>query len=260
MNILTSLFGSSPGGEHPKPIKPLFPKPVTRDQVENKLHELTEYPIWDWECLRSVLICLAKLGEGRYIPATRRPNCVFLDGFQATFTELRQISAQRQGRETSRVVLADRDRSCLVISGKTHVGSTSNVKINMTAQPGREMVQLPVLAIHVHPDQARDVGFSDRDYVSFLSDQRLIIMAICFRGGILVAMKTSATPRVIAPETAQRLISISRDDIMSIWSNLHLPEALLAFNKAVCTEFGMTLYQTTDLDQNVARRIEVTNF
>jgi hypothetical protein len=120
-------------------------------------------------------------------------------------------------------------------------------------------VQLPVLTIHVHPSTANSEGLSDIDYVSFLSDRRLILMMVYFQNSLLFAMKTSATPNTISSDTAQRLVSITRNDILKIWSNLRLPKSVLAFNKAICMEFGMTLYQTTDGNENVARRIEVTN-
>jgi len=236
-----------------------IPEPEPRVWVGNALHGLTESPVWDWETFRSVLICLARMGEGHFIPASRRPDSISLNGLQTTFTELRQFSAQRQGRETSRAVFVDRDRSCLVISGKTHIGTTREVIINMETEPGREWVQIPILTIHVHPSKGSAVGLSDIDYISFLSDPRLVVMMICIQGGIIFALKTSATPMSISPQNAQRMISTIRNDILKFWSNLSLAHAILAFNKAVCTEFGMTLYQTTDPGENVARRIEVTN-
>ena len=205
-NFIYSLFGwNQDGNYHPsrgkilppdqarpvQRIKPLFPKLVSQNVVKTKLYALSESPIWDWECFRSILICLATMGEGSYIPASRRPNCVYLNGLQTTIMELRQISVQRQGRETSRVVFVDRERSCLTISGKTRIGTTHSVKIDMTPKSGRGRMQIPVLTIHVHPGQAGSVGLSDLDYVSFLSDQNQIIMMICYPGGILFAMKTS---------------------------------------------------------------------
>jgi hypothetical protein len=85
-------------------------------------------------------------------------------------------------------------------------------------------------------------------------------MAICFQGGILLAVKTTATRKNVSPDAARRQISASLKDISSIWSRLHLSNPLLDFNKAVCLEYGMTLYQTKDLTQNQARRIGVTRF
>ena len=226
---------------------------------ENALRELTKRPIWDWECFRAILISLAQRGKGYYLQSNLRPNSVFLDGLQATFGELRQISDQRQGRETSRIVFVDTDRSCLVISGKTHIGSLAQVKLDATSEPGRKYVQLPVLSIHVHPGRGDNPGLSDQDYITFLTDRRMIIMVVCFSDGNLFAMKTSSTPTLISPESARHRISIVRNDIERIWSRINMPKSILAFNRAVCMEFGLTLYLTEDPRGNVARRVEVTS-
>ena len=234
------------------------PKRNVPYQGENLLRELTKSPIWNWDCFRAVLIYLAQIGHGHYLPGSLRPNSVFLDGLQTTFGELRQISGQWQGRETSRVVLVDTGKSCLVISGKTHIGNLNKVKIDMTPEPGRNLNQLPVLTIHVHPGKDNDPGLSDQDYISFLSQRSLIIMMICYQGGNLFAMKTSSTHAAIASDTTRHMISVIRNDIRSTWSKMSLPKSILAFNKAVCMEFGLTLYQTGDPKENVARRVEVT--
>jgi hypothetical protein len=240
-------------------IPPLLSRPYKRSDAEAKLLSLSTSPTWDWECFRGVLICLATIGEGHYIPATRRPDWVLLSGLQTTIQELRQISTQRQGRETSRVVFVDRDRSCLLISGRTRVGTATSVRIDTALAPGGMQAQVPVLSIHVHPDQPGSVGLSDLDYVSFLSDPRHIIMMICYPGGILFAMKTSATLAGIPMDIAQGRISVIRTDIFKIFSS-HTPDTILIFNKAVCMEFGLTLYKAPAPNENVARRIDVTRF
>ncbi len=248
------------------PLKKSVPVPVTSQNVTGSIEDLhsnleilTKSPTWEWWRFRSVLIYLARIGQGCYIPANRRPDQISLDGLGATFTELRQISNSSNGRETSRAVFVDKEMSCLVISGKTHIGTIKSVKIDMETQPRRQYAQLPVLTIHVHPSMGSPEGFSDIDYTSFLSDNRLIVMVICYEGGVFLALKTSATSKNITASTAQHMISTIRHDILRIWSNLNIPNSILAFNKAVCMEFGMTLYKTTGPDNNVAYRIEVTS-
>lgn len=276
-NFLSSLFSASQSGTentsrpktaHPTPdyrdfplprLRPVLSKTAILPDAEAKVYGLTEVPIWDWASFRGVLICLATLGVGRYIPARRRPDGVYLDGLYPTFADLRLLSGQRQGRETSRVVFVDRDRSCLVDSGITNVGSFQNGIIRMESEPGRGMLQVPVLSIHVHPKSPAAGGLSDRDYVTFLSDPRQIIMMICHSGGVVFAMKTSATRSEIGSETAQHMVSLIRKDIFTIWNNFALPDSILALNKAVCMEFGMTLYQAVQPYENIARRIEVAN-
>jgi hypothetical protein len=230
-----------------------------KEELERTLQELTRTLIWDWGNFRGVLICLAMLGEGRHIPAGKRPDRISLDGLKSTFDELRELSVQRKGRETSRAVFVDKIRRSLVISGKTVVGSSNKVRIDMGAEPGREILQIPVLTIHVHPGKDSEVGLSDIDYISFLTDPRQIVMMVCIQDGILFAMKTSSTPRIASQKTVNRWISDVKKDIESIWSNMQLPQAILAFNKAICMEFGMTLYQTLQQDPNNAGRIEVVD-
>lgn len=230
---------------------------LPKANLAEKLDELTRRPNWDWQCFRSVLICLAEKGVGNYIPASRRPDYISLQGLQNTFYELQGISQQSEGRETSRVVFVDKKRSCLVISGFTRIGSSTQVKLDYRTENGREHVQIPVMTIHVHPNLNRKEGLSDVDYISFISDSRLIIMMITFEDGTLFAMKTTATPRAISTVSAQQMISTIMSDITKIWVNL--PDIILAFNKAVCLEFGMTLYQTKPPDKIYAHRIEVVN-
>jgi hypothetical protein len=171
--------------------------------------------------------------------------------------ELRGLSAQRDGRETSRVALVDRGRKRLVISGKTTVGSSTRVNMYLGSEPGREAYQTPILTIHVHPDTGGERGLSDQDYVSFLTDTRQVLMMICFRGGILFSMKTSSSPKKISSDTALKWVSDVLKEMMTLRSNLHLPGVILPFNKEIFLEFGMTLYQALEPCENVAHRIDV---
>jgi hypothetical protein len=145
-----------------------------------------------------------------------------------------------------------------VISGKTRIGTDSQVKIDMQPESGRERLQMPVLTIHVHPGIEKKQGLSDIDYISFLTDVRQIIMMICYQEGIMFAMKTSVT-MIANPERIQPRIAEIRQDILSSWSNLFFADAILAFNKAVCVEFGMTLYRAPASSENTAHRIDVTS-
>jgi hypothetical protein len=225
--------------------------------IRNELRGLTEKSVWNWENFRSILICQGRIGEGCYIPAAHRPDYVYLDGFLPTVKELRELSAQRDGRETSRVALVDRERKSLVISGKTMVGSPTRVNMYLGSEPGREASQTPILTIHVHPDTGGEIGLSDQDYLSFLTDTRQVLMMICFRGGILFSMKTSSSPKIISSDTAMKWVSDVLNEMMTLRSNLHLPGMILAFNKEICLEFGMTLYQALEPSENVAYRIDV---
>ena len=111
--------------------------PVISERLKSELTTLSEKPTWNWDRFRSILICQGRIGEGCYIPAAHRPDYIYLDGFLPTINELRQISSQRNGRETSRVGLVDRERQKLVISGKTVVGTDSQVHLYLGSEPGR---------------------------------------------------------------------------------------------------------------------------
>jgi hypothetical protein len=232
-------------------------EPIISENLKLELITLSDKPAWNWDRFRSILIYQGRIGEGCYIPAAQRPDYIYLDGFLPTINELRQISAQRNGRESSRVGLVDRERHKLVISGKTVVGTDSQVHLNMGSEPGREAFQLPILTIHVHPDKGGERGLSNQDYISFLTDRRQVMMMICFRGGVMFTMKTSSTRKIISSETATKWVSGVLKEMMIQKSQLNLPGALLAFNKEICLEFGLTLYQALVPSENVARRIEV---
>ncbi len=256
----TSDSATGRRGTPPPPVRPNYGQPAVHRHTESELTGLTSRPVWDWSSFRGVLICLASMGVGNYVPAGRRPDSVCLDGLYTTLSDLRRISTERQGRETSRVVFVDRDRSCLVDSGKTHVGTLRCVQNRAEPEPGRGTAQTPVLTIHVHPNLPGAGGLSDQDYVTFLSDPRQIIMMVVHSGGVVLAMKTSATRSEIGGEAALRLVSVIQKDVFRIWNNYHLPDSILALNKAVCMEFGMTLYQAAQPYENIARRIGVTGF
>jgi hypothetical protein len=260
------IAGSSPTSKvtSPKEAQPQFTSPLTDQEtrlkdeaIRTELRRLTEKSVWNWESFRAILICQGRIGEGCYIPAAHRPDYVYLDGFLPTVKELRELSAKRDGREASRVALVDRERKKLVISGKTTVGSATRVNMYLGCEPGREAYQNPILTIHVHPDTGGERGLSDQDYVSFLTDARQVLMMICFRGGILFSMKTSSSPKKISSDTATKWVSDVLKEMMTLRSNLHLPGAILAFNKEICLEFGMTLYQALEPSENVAYRIDV---
>jgi hypothetical protein len=145
-----------------------------------------------------------------------------------------------------------------VISGKTHIGTARQVKVDLQPEPGRENVQIPVLTIHVHPNKEKTQGLSDLDHISFLSDRRQLLMMISYQDGVIFAMKTSATG-IFSTDSIQSRINTIRNDILRIWSDLYLPDSILQFYKAVCLEFGLTLYRAPASNENIAHRIEVTN-
>lgn len=226
---------------------------------KRRLDDLTQNLIWSWWRFREVLITLGQIGPGGYIPASHRPNYVHLDGLMRDFTELRDLSRKRGGLETSRAVFVDRGRDCLVFSGKTGVGTEKTGRLYMNPQPGRESFQIPIMTIHVHPGVEASRGLSDVDYVTFLSDPCQVAMVMIWEGGTLFALKTTATSEKIQPEIAQSRVSGNRKDTLeNPWMHMNWEQALLAFNKAVCTDFGLTLYEAAHKSNMIARRIDVT--
>lgn len=244
----------------PRPSRPPESELLPPFVREAKLNELAAVPNWEWPRFRDILVLLALIGKGQYLPAVRLPDSICLDGLQTTILELQAISRQRQGRETSRVIFADRGRLGLVISGKTHVGTQSTTRMIMTPEPGRENYQIPVLTVHIHPDVLTAAGFSDMDYVAFLSDFLLIGMVMRFKQGVFLALKTSATRPRMEPGYPNHMITEACKEFLESYRMAINPrQAVTDFNKTICLEFGLTLYQTFDLWGNLAQRVTVAS-
>lgn len=146
------------------------------------------------------------------------------------------------------------------MSGKTSIGKETSVRLNVSAQPGREQYQRILGSIHIHSGHKylTEHGFSDADYKVFLTDPKFQFMIIGYgETGLLMVMKTSVTPDRLPKQSIERRIDdltnefIRNEDQASILS-------IVNFNKAVCTEMGLTMYIANEKNKDVLSRVEVT--
>ncbi len=243
--------------ELPKVKLPPKSEAAPQNYYQKRLEQLSQPEFWNWNSFREIIINLVKIGEGNYLPATNVPKFIFIDGLLPVIPELLKISEAHNGVETSRVILVDRDRSSLIQSGKTRIGTTTSVLMDYSTEKGREYSQTPVLAIHLHPRMPGSEVFSDNDYLAFLMEPRLIVMVVSNEKEVVFAMKTTATRSTRDVEEIRKHISSSQKDILEIWKGLSLPMPELAFNKAICTEYGLVLYKVDGARKNMARHISV---
>lgn len=243
--------------ELPKVKLPPKSEAAPQNYYQKRLEQLSQPEFWNWNSFREIIINLVKIGEGNYLPATNVPKFIFIDGLLPVIPELLKISEAHNGVETSRVILVDRDRSSLIQSGKTRIGTTTSVLMDYSTEKGREYSQTPVLAIHLHPRMPGSEVFSDNDYLAFLMEPRLIVMVVSNEKEVVFAMKTTATRSTRDVEEIRKHISSSQKDILEIWKGLSLPMPELAFNKAICMEYGLVLYKVDGARKNMARHISV---
>ena len=235
-------------------LGPYRPRQIhPRDQ--QILDELTRPRIWNWQRFRQVLIDLSILGPGNYVPSPNRPESISLQGLGQTVAELQSLS-EAKGRETSKVVFGDRERKALVVSGKTAIGSESQVVLAIETEVGREKVQQRAVTIHTHPIVDTANGLSDVDYLTFISDPEQIAMIMAYEGGIIMALKTTVTPNAMRQEDVSRRLADIRHDYFDQSGSSPLLK-VVELNKAICAEFGLTLY-TAPKGSDTVRRVEVT--
>lgn len=228
-----------------------------RDQ--ETVDRLTKSRNWDYPQFRRVVVALATVGQ--YIPSYNRPDSICIQGLQPFIKNLKTMTAQR-GKETARAVFADIGRKTLVVSGKTTVGTEKQGRLDFTPQPGRERWQKGSLSIHAHPVATSDRsghGLSNEDYFTLLSDRQQLGMFMVFGESVFLALKTSVTPNNLSESSIKERINDAWHDYLEAGkARDNVMERVVNFNKAVCSEFGLTLYLATVKTGNLANRVEVT--
>ncbi len=220
------------------------------------LHELTSPRVWEWSRFREIIIDLSILGAGNFVPAINRPDTIQLKGLWKTIADL-QVLSEEKGKETSKVIFADRERRCLVISGQTAIGTQVSVTLTAKTEPGREQQQQRVVTIHTHPNGAASNGLSDTDYLTFIGDPKQIAMIVTYEGGLIMPLKTTVTPNTMAKNDIVRRLADLRCDFFDR-PNKQPMLKVADLNKAVCVEFGLTLYTATKRARDMVQRAEVT--
>jgi hypothetical protein len=225
-----------------------------------KIDDLTTPRNWDYEQFKIVLVALGTVGGGQAIPAKNRPNSIHLQNWRKHINDL--VSRTRKnGREHARVVFVDKERHTLVFSGKITVGTATRTRLDMTSAPGRELYQAPIASIHSHPLDKRTLaahGFSGQDYRTFLGDPRQQAMLITYgEKNVMMILKTSVTPNNMSEASINRRIANCEEEFLTS-SKSHPLEKIVAFNKTVCMETGLTLYVADENSRDLFNRVSVT--
>jgi hypothetical protein len=262
-----TIFGLDPPGgmEFSRDIdadllKYIYPEqfvPHSRSDSERKVRELTQPGFWKWKEFREILIHLGYLGERRYLPAADIPKIIFIDGLVPLIDELTRISNKHRKVEVSRSVFMDRERFCLVQSGNTRIGSDTSVSTDFTPETDRESYQTPIISIHSHPRASESFLFSFKDYIAFLSEPRLIAMVVSNTQDSMLCIKTTATNEKENAESIRKHITTAKEDIEKIWNTMGMQKYEFFLNKAICTEFGLILYQSKKGQKNIMGHIPV---
>jgi len=215
---------------------------------------------WDSDIFSKVMVALAKLKEGNYIPSTNRPDSVHLQNLMRIMNDLLRRTEETK-KEHARIILADTQAEKLV-AGKLLIGDENSVTIMEEKQPGREKMQKVIGTMHTHPggERALVYGLSDGDYKGFMRDKHHQVMLISYgdlkeRYAIMV-MKTSVTPNNISPENIKRRIEECNKEFLKnleVW-DIH---KFVNFNKAICLEFGLTMYLATPKTRDLFERVNV---
>lgn len=222
------------------------------------IDRITQSRNWDYRQFRQAVVALATVGQ--YIPAYNRPDSIHIQGLRPCIDELKAMTADK-GKETARTVFADTQKKSLVVSGRTTVGSEHSVRLDVTPQKGRERYQKRALSVHVHPVGGvigEGQGLSGQDYKTLLTDSEQQGMIMVFGDSVFIPMKTSVTPNNPNRESVERQVEEIKEDYLDNDKSRPHIDRLVAFNKAVCSEFGLTLYMATPETKDLANRVEVT--
>jgi len=229
------------------------------------IEAVTSPKYWDYSDFEKATCVLTTFGPGVFVPAYNRPESIHLQGMRRTIDAL-DAKTDHTGKEHARSVLADVESRSLVY-GRTTTGSAFRTRIDTARQPGREQYQRLVGSIHTHPLTIGEAGlesvshgFSNKDFTTFLTDLDQQFMIIRFGRNTLIMLKTSATPNSLSEESVEAHVQSLTDEFISGNHPSTVLAQAITFNKAVCTEFGLTLYLATEKSKDLAQRIEVTNF
>jgi|GEM_PF-5066658 hypothetical protein len=240
---------------------------IIHPQDKKTLDILTRDKHWDSAQLRNVLVSLAKLPTGNAIPAENAPESIHLQAWRPFIDDLMKRTVAN-GREHSRVVLADTGTGKIVMSGKIAVGSEDSTALLTDKQPGRRFKQIAVGSIHTHPPASSmqiakgnmsQHGLSGQDYRVLIGDLDQQLMMIAYgSANSMFALKTSATPNGIATKSLDARITECERDYLSRNGRPYMQQ-VADFNKAICTEFGLCLYMATQQTRDLFERIPVVD-
>ncbi len=229
--------------------------PRDKATIEN----ITKPRNWDYQLFKEVNTALSIVPEGNFVPASNRPETIHLQGFSEDISKLQQLS-KNDGNEYACPIFSDIDKKTFV-RGKITVGNKTEVIIDSTPQPGREKYQKCVATIHVHPLDSNSYiaahGFSGTDFKTFLSSRTQKFMIMTWGENKLLALKTSVTPNHLSRLAIDTRIKDISEDFLSKSTPSTVFKKVVDFNKEVCTEFGLTLYNADKQNRDLFSRVNV---
>jgi len=120
---------------------------------------------------------------------------------------------------------------------------------------------VPIGGIHSHIGSEKDPRTqnptaSNRDLLSFVGDDCQLFMLIELHGKLFLALKTNSTPRNLDPKTLQRRIGSLTEEFASSGSKVPIiDEDRLRFNQQIALEYGLSLYQSSDAEPDLLKRL-----
>jgi hypothetical protein len=214
---------------------------------------------WSSEQFKKAMIVLSALKVP--VPSYNRPESFDL-GRMADFSDDLQRRTNINGREHSRLMLADWEANRFLAHGQIHIGTEISVKTPLTKQPGREAFQVYAGLLHTHP--VPNVEIFDRQYLhlsgedfrSLLTTEEMLFMLARYGDENLIALKTTATPNC-TNERFDEIVGDLEQEFINNPTQGTFTQQTVKFTKHVCLETGLTLYRTPP-NSSIAKREPVT--
>ncbi|MFA6257013.1 MAG: hypothetical protein WCT29_01760 [Candidatus Paceibacterota bacterium] len=204
---------------YPKNIYP----PKMPPGIERSIDLLTKPNEWDFSRFKEIMINLGVLNNGQYIPASNAPEKIHCEGWDDTMVELLRLMEQHGDIEFARSVRTDiHDKN--ITMGDITQGDDSKVQFDISKDKGKEASQRIVGTFHTHPSGVASYGLSPVDFIT-----------------LLVQDATKDYLKLTGGNFAATMLSVAE------------------FNKAVCAEFGLTMYMSIKENPDLFKRVEVVS-
>jgi len=221
---------------------------------------LTADKNWSYEAFRDIMILLANFDL--YTP--NKPDSINISGIRQRINHLIGLANEPSSRYVDRYIVqtffVDTEIDKLLLSSKIRAGQENRVEPNWTSAKGRERYQKHAMCIYVRPFGFEALlrggfGLTTREYTAFLADQEQQAIVLVFGDTILLALKSSKTPRHLSRKAAEELTAGILERHIQVSSPKTYMEKLLAFHSDVCIATNLSLYLATEGSENILRKI-----
>ncbi len=245
------------------------PYKIERIHPEDKktLDEMTKPRNWESLRIRQVLISLGTVGGGISVPSYNRPDTIEIKGWHDIVEDLSKRSKEL-GVEHSRPLFVDARNQKLQFANKICVGTHGQVITDWTppdTSRSRDFARIGL--VHTHPSGKEAYltahGFSGSDFISLLSNPEQQVSMISYGdNNRILLLKTSVTPNNLSAENIRRDIKVLEDEFLGklkTGSVVQAMQSVVDFNKAACTEYGLTMYVADKNSNDTFKRVNVAN-